>query len=1105
MSYEHPSGVADAYDRAHLPERAKTVTVIHRSGEQYYLQGAELNEAQSLADKRFRQIGNLSARDGDIVEGEAIIVDFANSRVTLAAGQIYVRGHVLPIDAATLENVPMNGTVDIGIYLTVTTITDLDDESLKGIAPGTVAEGEAGAAREEWAISWGYRGDGQTGEFFANRLLRDGVVLETSAPPMLSGIRAAIAEVERVNNGNHVAHGMQVTALGKEGADQVFMIGAGLAHIDGYQNRRDADLRYSVLEEWTSEQIDNEVHQYAEVNGECVLNVSQTPIDQINQVLISKRRTETVTRGPVANTTDALAENSVYQIESIVSGGTTYQNGVDFKLTSNQVDWSLSGAEPSGGNSYDATYLYREVVNNYSSNDTSITVSGGVEGEEVQLQYTSKLPRFDLLGLNRRNEPVMLKGVPSRTLPKAPKAPSDILPLAVIQNYFDGTPNVVQDRTHKTAPHELVWRMLHELVELKDTVALNRLDASIHAQDPVAKNGIFRDPFIDDRFRDQGEVASQTLAVGNGFAQLAIDPIVHSVQMPQSVMLDYVEKVHAEQLSKTGCIKINEFQNFAPLPAELSITPTTDYWTEQATQWTGPVTQVFNQPIIRIADQRRANELGFNGRTAFDITNSTQSTRTELVGEFQQNIAHLRQIDIAFTIANFGNGEILQSLKFDGIDVTPSGPLAAGPDGTIAGVFTIPANVPAGRKLIVATGGSGATAEALFIGQGIVEIDLLRRVTTVRNQRLVFTPPPGETEQQRRWREEREERREARRLRMDPVAQSFWTANPRHIAGIDVEFCAIGDRSKDVIVELVRYRDGHPTNEILDQAVIDMETVTLDTWTSVRFQLPMYVGSVDQFGFVFKSDDGQHALAVATLGEFDIARQQHITGQPYVFGGLSVSADGVSYSHLPGTDLKMRIIEAEFVANTKTVEIGTFDLSAATDLVVWATVDRPTEGSSFHLEIERANGDRILLDPHQAHKFDQYVTETVKLFGVLTGSQFVSPTLFPPITLVEGKIREHGVYITPAFEMGEPSNIGVRMKTMLSNGANVRVFVDKADDNWTEIVQQPARALAAQNWHERHWREDGFSTPQGRIKIEVTGGPSARPVLQDLRAFSSSI
>lgn len=53
-------------------------------------------------------------------------------------------------------------------------------------------------------------------------------------------------------------------------------------------------------------------------------------------------------------------------------------------------------------------------------------------------------------------------------------------------------------------------------------------------------------------------------------------------------------------------------------------------------------------------------------------------------------------------------------------------------NGEIVGSFTIPANVPAGTKTVRAEDRGGTTAQAMFTGQGVIEIDVMRR-TTISN------------------------------------------------------------------------------------------------------------------------------------------------------------------------------------------------------------------------------------------------------------------------------------------------------------------------------------------------------------------------------------
>src|SRR5690606_26719463 len=147
------------------------------------------------------------------------------------------------------------------------------------------------------------------------------------------------------------------------------------------------------------------------------------------------------------------------------------------------------------------------------------------------------------------------------------------------------------------------------------------------------------------RSRDAGE--AQDAAVFGGSMQIAIDPAFHRVEMAGPIMLDYVEEVVIEQPLATGCMKINPYQNFLPLPAKMTINPAVDFWTVSQTQWTSPATSVFG------------------------VGNVNRTTVTDVVVDQREQLAEfLRQIPVGFVIEGFGPGEILQRLAFDGVDVT---------------------------------------------------------------------------------------------------------------------------------------------------------------------------------------------------------------------------------------------------------------------------------------------------------------------------------------------------------------------------------------------------------------------------------------------------
>ncbi|MBX8828416.1 hypothetical protein, partial [Ochrobactrum sp. SFR4] len=82
--------------------------------------------------------------------------------------------------------------------------------------------------------------------------------------------------------------------------------------------------------------------------------------------------------------------------------------------------------------------------------------------------------------------------------------------------------------------------------------------------------------------------------------------------------------------------------------------------------------------------------------------------------------------------------------------------------------------------------------------------------------------------------------------------------------------------------------------------------------------------------------------------------------------------------------------------NTKVVDLGTIDLNNCSDLQIRAAVELPSQACSVVFEVERTNGTIYKLLPYQLLELTEYITETVKLRAILTGTSKLSPVLFAP-------------------------------------------------------------------------------------------------------------
>ncbi|MER9652541.1 DUF4815 domain-containing protein [Mesorhizobium sp. M0152] len=1089
--YEHKSNLSGAYDRS--VAFPLWDSVLTREG--HIGQAAEMVEAQSILQRKIRSIGNMVARDGDRIEGGDIIIDAEAGTVTATAGLLYINGRVLSAPAVVLASVPMTGAVHIGVRVTETYVTELEEPALLGLMPGALSEGEKGAARVVLSLAWGFSGDGIEGNLYSVYLLKDGVAIDQTPPPALTGVNALLALYDNDANGNYIVSGCVVSAIGKDGTDQVFSISEGVANIKGWKRTRYAALRHRELETFDLFRIPVEVQTFGANPTTVILN--HGPIATIRQVLVEKEVTDTITRGAV-NGTDALLNTGVTAILEVKQGATTYVATTSYTKAGDLVSWAPAGAEPATGSSYTVKYRYLGVVVPSAVTATSITVAGGVTGGQIQIDYDFKLPRVDVIGLDSDGFAVYLKGVSSRTNALPPKVPADVLPLALIENIWTGTPNVTNIGV-RAYTMDKIDRMYNSLVNALDLIALERLQRDIDSREPISKNGVFVDPFTSDRYRDAGE--PQTAAVFGGLLRLAIDPTFHSANLPGVTLLNWTEEIAVEQPLATSCMKINPYQNFTPLPASMTVNPPVDYWTENATQWASDSAAALSSPVVVTTSSSTT------GRT----TTTTTTTQRETVESSTREdaLAYLRRISLEFTIKGFGVGENLSKLEFDGIDVTPPG-LSGDADGEIVGTFTIPANVPAGSKGLVAIGAGGSNAAAIFVGQGTIDIETLRRVVTTTVQETSVTapregPPPVLVQVPNKppvW--VRPNGGGNGGSRSDPLAQTFTLTEGRHIAGVNLKVCLIGNPNNPLIIELVEVANGIPTVNVIAQAYYNMNAAVIGQWTEVRFPYPVWLAGGVEYAFVVKTNDANHSISTAKLGDFDIVTQQPVAAQPYSVGVMLSSSNAVTWTPHQAEDICFQLIAAKFAPTTKSVNVATIPVVNMSDLLLRAEVELPTAAASMHFEVQLDDGSITLLNPGQAWELQAFYTGNVQIRAVLSGSAKVSPVVFPVILAIDGKMKTTGTYVSRAFDMGTGVDILAYLKTKIPTGATIAMEVDPANDVWTSVPQTVQTPLQEAGWVERKYSVVGYNAnPVGRIRITLTGTPAARPMAYDFRAIST--
>ncbi len=647
--------ILDKYYNRFDPSKkyTKTMFLANRG-----LQSAELNEVQDFSIHAIKEVSDAIFKSGDVISGCTCVVDAETGSVTVEAGKIYLNGLVREIHEGNLQ-IPTDVSVKIGVYFKEQIITELEDPTLRDPAVGTRNFQEVGAIRTQYVLTWGYQlaetsnEDSELGEFYAIYNVENGVLVQKALAPQMDSVSTALARYDNESNGSYVVNGMEVTCLSADSTEQIFSINEGKAHVNGQEVALSYSLRSVFQNDCDIQTIESDPYAFApDALGNMTINLNYAPIAQINTVDITAERTVTLTHGNYSGVLDPIPSTAVLDIMRIKQGSTIYVKGTDYKLTSGQVDWSLSGAEPAPGSSYEITYRHRTQVTPTNITDTSIDISGAVDGSMVLVSYAWKMPRYDLITIDAEGIVRRVKGLAHPWSPAVPKAPSGQLILAKIYQTWgsDSMPAVTNNSVRVTtmADIESMKSMINDLYYL---VAQQNLKIDANASDPSTKKGVFVDPFYDDDMRDQG--IEQTGAIINESLQLPVSITVLDFMKDGDLTLPYKLEPIISQETRTGYMKVNPYNAFDPIPADVTLKVNIDNWTEVDTQWLSPTTQYY---------------YNYNNWGWEHVYNT--STANTLVSSKTTNKQFMRRATQKFTVEGLKPGEKVSKILFNGVDIT---------------------------------------------------------------------------------------------------------------------------------------------------------------------------------------------------------------------------------------------------------------------------------------------------------------------------------------------------------------------------------------------------------------------------------------------------
>lgn len=1004
------------------------------------MQSAEFNEIQHILEDKIKSIGNALYSDGTVIEGCAISYDTNKKIANLGSGKVFLDGLVYDVDAATITIPDDFEHVQIGIWKVSRCVTEIEDSSLFDPAKGTPQYHMPGGYRIVTRAIWGLSSDLQNSPFFPVYGVSDGEMVTQLQEKISPDYQDALARYDNHAHGHYVVQGLRVTALESNIPNkQTFTISEGEAHINGYEAYLSHSIRLVADEEPNLADVKAEAHPFnAQTGGTATIQFSHVPMEELKQVLITKERTVTLTHGGYTGCTDELPNTSVFEIVDLYQGALHYVQNTDFHFANDKLNWALDGEEPAPYSTYTITYRYRDTIQADSFDTKQLTISGAVENSLVELDYSYRMPRIDLIVMYKDQSVGIVRGVAHRYAPIAPNTPPDAICLAQVIQTWDGLPEIKNVAVQRVGV-DVLNSMQTQIRDLYSLVAKNeqRFNAMIDA--PTSAYNVFVDPLFDDDMRDKGLeqdalIAAQTL-------QLPLDVGILQTNLSRDTTLDYTHEIVINQPLHTKSMQINPYQNFEPIPVNVDLDPSEDRYLE----------------IVQSGSTKVAGTYASSyhiGGIFVDLQSVTDNT-------VKLETFNLRQIQVKIHAVGFGYGEGV-SVFFDGDKISCSSN-QADLSGVFDATFTIPPNIPAGTKLVELIGTGGTRGSAYFVGSN-------ERRTVVRTYNY--------------------------RYAYDPLAQSFTLSESRQISGFD--FWLENKGNSDIRVELHTMENGYPTSSVLASARVKQSELIAKSWNRAIFETPAFIEAGTEYAISIMANTSDHTVGIAELGDWD-SQNGWVRSQAYSEGVLFSSSNASTWTPHQNADLAFRLLAAKFSPSTKTLQLGKYNFSGVSDVMVLAEVESTNSNTYTTFVLKKEDIEIARMQAWQSIQLSTLLDGEYSLEAELSGDSKYSPVLgrFPQI--LTGKIQIRGDYISRAFNCGQNKRVMVSTDEFKSTGSEIEIFIQIGEDQWLKSDTIFDQVELGNGWVRRR-RFVNCNEITTRLKIVLHGSAASRPLVQTISA-----
>ena len=1011
------------------------------------LQSAELNELQAYIREDLGEIASSLVKDGGILSGGSFQYDENTKTVTLGEAKVlHKKVYVATAPAATIT-LTGTGKETVGIAVKEEIITELEDPTLRDPAVGFENYNQPGALRKKVSARWTVDSQVEDTEtFYPIYEFIDGSPITTQVtPPQMTGPIDLIARYDYNSNGSYVVNGMIATydSTDPDTGEIIISVSEGTAHVEGFEVTFPYARKVRLTPPTDTKTVLAEPHTFT---TDGVYQLRHTPIASVDRIIGVKQETVTITHGNYSGAADSLPNSPVVDVLEVKQGDKVYQEGVDYIVSGDSIDWSLSGSEPAPGSTYTVTYRYQDssITATITEDRKGINISGLAEDTIFYVDYKYYLPRVDRIILTREGELKALKGVASDT--PTPPDFSGGLSLAKVKVFYGQEPEITSDYYRAFRMSDIQY-LFNKINEIEYNIARLSLIENARSIDPsTTKKNIFVDPFYDDDLRDSG-YPNQTAIAANGILLPGVDWQTLELRKGIPIQLPFTEKIEVDQSAGTRSRRVNRLTWTEAPPGVMTVSPRVYRWVDRT--------------VSRLIAERSALAISmgsdwwnWEGRT---IDRTVGGSVRELL-----NQTEVPQITVSIQAQKFNANEQVD-IYFDGKFIKTE---TADANGIVNASFQVPSGTKSGNKQVLAVGkNSGVRAESV-----ISFVPLVRIIEVVRT-----------------------------RLYNEPIAQTFTLQNDAVPNSIELFFAKKPSDSNFVDVFICETKVGLPDrNAVLTKARLYGNEIVENGWTKFTFDAPVRLTGGREYAIVVETQDTEAEVKVARLGDWDPVNKIWLTAQAYDIGVLLESANSSTWTPIQEEDLTFKLYVRQFETQTE-LELGTVSVNNATDIVLNCATDNPA-GCSTVFKAVLPDGNEVVVNPYQPIISSPLTGEITFKAVLSTENSNLSPTVEGDITVSIGQVKAVSEYVSRFFEISG-TELDVYLECYEPSGLQVKVYYDSdGNGTWTELTRGTSGTPTGDGFVEYKFTATGLSLSKTRLKIELPADGSNRTACRNLRA-----